>query len=172
MFLLLTIPALSLSAQTSSNMLPALAPAYGEMKPTFWEQHGVIVVVIACLVVISAGLLIWLMLHPAPPVAVPPETVAREALTRLSRQPENGKVLSEISQALRRYVVAALKLPPGELTTREFNAVLSEQQSIEQRIGAGDLPLAGRMRPAEIFAREPGPRTQCGPARAGTGGSD
>ncbi|HEX4349121.1 MAG TPA: hypothetical protein VH251_01975 [Verrucomicrobiae bacterium] len=118
-------------------MLPPLAPAYGEIRPTFWEQHGTIVLVLSFMVIVSAGLFCWLVLKPKPPVAVPPEVLARATLTKLSSQPENGKVLSEISQTLRRYLIAAFQFPSGELTTVEFSARLAGSQKV-----GGDLAQA------------------------------
>jgi hypothetical protein len=135
MFLPFFIFTSSLSAQTSQkNMLPPLAPAYGQMQPTFWEQHGTIVLVLGFIVIVSTGVLCWLLFSPKPPIPVPPEILARETLTKLSRQPEDGRVLSEISQALRRYIVSAFQFPVGELTTGEFSATLAGSQKI-----AGDL---------------------------------
>ena len=38
-----------------------------------------------------------------------------QALAKLLRQPEDGKLLSEVSQILRRYVIAAFELPPRRI---------------------------------------------------------
>lgn len=128
MFLLLTT--WPLSAQTATNELSALAPAYGEMPPTFWEQHesAVILGVFAFLAVALLFLRVWL--RPKSKVILPPEVVAREALARLQRQPEDGKVLGEVSQILRRYVIAAFELPAVELTTAEFCAALAASEKV------------------------------------------
>ncbi len=56
---------------------------------------------------------------------MPPEMVAREALAKLRCQTEDGKVLSEVSQILRRYFSTAFQFPPGELTTAEFSVALA-----------------------------------------------
>jgi hypothetical protein len=126
--------------QTSTNnALPALAPAYGEMKPVifgkyevpeFWAQHGVLIILTSLAVIVSAGVLIWLVVRPGPPVAVLPELMARAALVRLSHLPEDGKVLSEISQVLRRYIIESFRLPVVELTTGEFSGVLAGNEKI------------------------------------------
>jgi hypothetical protein len=63
-------------------------------------------------------------------VIVPPEILARQALEKLQAQPEDGKVLSEISQALRRYLAAAFALPGGEMTTAEFCAALAADEKM------------------------------------------
>jgi hypothetical protein len=134
-FLSFTVLASSLSAQTSTkNMLPPLAPAYGELRPTFWEQHGTAVVILGFIAVVSAAVLGWLIFRPTPPVPVPPEVKAREALKKLGNLPEDGMVLSEISQTLRRYIIAAFQFPPGELTTTEFTAAFAGNQKV-----GGDL---------------------------------
>jgi hypothetical protein len=125
MFLLLTASALSLSAQPAADALPALAPAYGEIPPTFWEQHGSAMLIVGFVIVVLAALLIWRLFQPKPPVVLPPEVLAREALDRLQSQPEDGKTLSEVSQILRHYIGTAFELPNGELTTAEFCAVIA-----------------------------------------------
>lgn len=123
--------ALSLSAQTSlTNALPPLVPAYGEMRPTFWEQHGTAMLVGSLVLLALAGVVAWLSSRPQPPVMAPPEVLARERLAKLLGQPENGNVLSEISQTLRRYLLAALGFPSGEWTTSEFSAALAGNDKV------------------------------------------
>jgi hypothetical protein len=131
--------------QTSTNnALPALAPAYGEMKPMilgkevpeYWAQHEVLIIFTGVLAVVSAGVLIWLMLRPGAPVAAPPEVLARATLARLSGRPEDGKVLSEISQVLRRYFTQSFRLPLVELTTAEFSRALAGNESVGPELGA------------------------------------
>jgi hypothetical protein len=131
MFLPLALSALSLSAQNSpTNALPPLVPAYGEIPPTFWEQHGNAILIIGLGLIALAGAVTWVILRPQPPVVVPPEVLARETLAKLRRQPENGQVLSEISQTLRRYLLAAFRLPAGERTTSEFCATLAGSEKV------------------------------------------
>jgi hypothetical protein len=78
------------------------------------------VVILGVLSLALVGAVAWLLTRPKPPVVVPPEVQARQALELLRQQPEDGALLSCISQILRRYVIAAFELPPGELTTTEF----------------------------------------------------
>ena len=62
------------------NVLPALAPAYGEIPPTFWEQHQTTIIIASFAVLAFAFLFVKVMLRPESPRILPPETVARQAL--------------------------------------------------------------------------------------------
>ncbi len=104
----------------STNDIPPLRPPHAEIPPTFWEQHGLWVVLFGVLLLGLVCAAAWFLTRPKPPVIVPPEVQARQALEPLRRQPEDGALLSRVSQILRRYVTVAFDLPPGELTTAEF----------------------------------------------------
>ena len=136
--ILFAIP--QLFGQASTNAPPTLSPAYPEIPPTFGERFGPAThsgQAILISIVVLAGLLfflIWKKLHPPPPPALPPEILAREALAKLQRQPEDGKVLSEISQILRRYVSMAFQFPSGELTTVEFSVALAGSEAIGAKL--------------------------------------
>jgi hypothetical protein len=113
-----------------TNALPALAPPYSELPPSFWERHEMTIIVggFALLAVFFLFLRVWL--RPEAPVIAPPEILARRTLEKLQAQPEDGKVLSEISQVLRRYLVAAFALPGDEMTTAEFCAALAADEKM------------------------------------------
>jgi|SRR5665213_1863561 len=113
-----------------TNALPALAPAYGEIPPAFFEQHETAVIIDGFAFLAFAFLFLKVMLRPKSKAVLPPEIVAREGLTKLLRQPEDGKLLSEVSQILRRYVVAAFGLSAAEMTTKEFCAALAADEKI------------------------------------------
>jgi hypothetical protein len=130
MFLLFIFFTPSLSAQTSTNDLPELAPAYGELPPMFWEQHGSDVLIVAAVALVIAALIIVIALHPKPPSVVPPEIEARRMLQELRSRAEDGAVLSRCSQILRRYFIAVFVLPPGEYTTVEFSRAISAHEKI------------------------------------------
>jgi hypothetical protein len=119
-----------LFGQASTNALPALAPPYGEIPPTLWERHGTMILVAGIAVIALAVLILWKIFRPKPSVILPPEVVAREALTKLLCQPEDGQLLSNVSQILRRYVITAFELPAAELTTTEFCAALAASEKI------------------------------------------
>ena len=104
----------------SADDIPPLRPARPELPPGFWEQYGGWVIAgCVVLVVLATAAIVWLSRpKPAPPLC--PAAEAREALDRLRGQPEDGALLSRVSQVLRHYVMAVFGLPPGELTTTEF----------------------------------------------------
>lgn len=135
MFLLPALAVLPLSAQTASNPLPALLPAYPALPPTFWERHGTTMLISSLAFATLAIAGIWKILQPKAAVVLPPEVLAREALARRQQQPENGELLSEVSQILRRYLITALELPAGEMTTTEICTALARHEKIALELG-------------------------------------
>ena len=115
----LAIAAFALCAMAQEEP-PKLQPPLGEIPPTFWEQHGVTVILGVGAFVLFVVLGIWFWLQPKPVAAVPPEVQARTALEALSQRAEDGVVISKVSQILRQYVLAAFELPTGQRTTAEF----------------------------------------------------
>src|ERR1019366_3782363 len=124
------------AAPISSDDIPPLRPPHAELAPTFWEHYGVWVVIIGVLLLALVCGLAWLLTRPKPPVVVPPEVQARQALEPLRQQPEDGALLSRVSQILRHYVTAAFDLPPGQLTTAEFCAIIATQSPIGPELSA------------------------------------
>ena len=124
----LLLPFAAIAAKT--NDLPKLVPAYGELSPTFWEQHQAAIIIASFAFLAFVFLFVKTMLRPESPKILSPETVARQALAKLQGQPEDGKLLSEVSQILRRYISAAFELPAAELTTAEFCAALVANEKI------------------------------------------
>jgi hypothetical protein len=84
--------------------------------------------------VVLMALGLWLFFRPKSKNVIPPEAQAREALEKLRQQPENGAVLSCVSQAVRNYFSAAFKLSPGELTTTEFGREISDNEEIGEEL--------------------------------------
>jgi len=122
---------LSLTAfAADTNGLPPLIPAYGELPPTFGEQHQTQIIMLGCAFLAAAFLLVKKRLRPEAKVVLPPEMVARQALAKFQSEPEDGKILSEVSQILRRYLIATFELPAAELTTAEFCAAVSSHENI------------------------------------------
>lgn len=106
--------------QSSDDAPPLLAPL-PEIPPTFWEQYAVWVVTGGSVLVGLMVLPIWWWMQPKPVVPVPIEIQTRRELEALGCAPENGQTLSKLSRCLRRYFAVAFELPPGEMTTTEFN---------------------------------------------------
>jgi len=132
-FMLFLLPVMVFAAAT--NDLPKLIPAYGELPPTFWEQHQTMIIVAGFALVAVVLLSLQVMFRPKTPVILPPETIARRALSKFQGRPEDGKMLSEISRILRRYLCAAFALPPVEMTTAEFSAALATNAKIDDELG-------------------------------------
>jgi hypothetical protein len=121
--------AFSASAQ-DADKIPKLAPPYPELPPTFWEQYGNSIIIGGIVLVLLVAVGLWLGLRKSPVAIVPPEVQARNELQALKAIPEDGAILSKVSQALRRYFIAALGLPPGEYTTAEFCRVINGNEKI------------------------------------------
>ncbi|MFO1513386.1 MAG: hypothetical protein U1F83_10810 [Verrucomicrobiota bacterium] len=111
-----------------------MQPPLGEIPPTFWDQHGTTVMVSVPVVMLLLVLAIWLLLRPKPIAPVPLEVQARTALEELSKQPEDGAVISRVSQILRRYVQAVFDLPAGEPTTTEFCRLIAGRNDIGEQL--------------------------------------
>jgi len=126
----LTLPLYSATNISAGDELPRLRPPHGEIPPTFWEKNGIWVILGSIVGLALLAVIIWLVTRPKPPTTVPPEIRAKQALDMLSTKPEDGLVLSQVSQVLRHYVSEAFALPPGELTTAEFCCVIVSHDSI------------------------------------------
>jgi hypothetical protein len=135
--LLVAQPSFAAATNNPTNGdIPLLRPPYPEMAPTFWEQHGVGVVVCVALFLALVGVAIWFLTRPKPPVVVPPEVLARKTLEPLAQRPEDGALLSQVSQILRHYVSAAFNLPPIELTTAEFCRTIAGHEQVGSELSA------------------------------------
>lgn len=116
--------------QASTNALPPLAPPYGELRPGFWEQHGIGVLVASVAVLAAVGVGVWLFVRPVAPVVTPPAARAREALGKLLRQSQTDLVIGEISQILRVFLAETLHLPAVEMTTAELAETLGHRPDV------------------------------------------
>ena len=117
-------------AGVDTNAIPPLRPPRADLAPGYWEQHAAATIGVSVGVLALAGLLAWRLTRPKPPVLVPPEVLARRALEPLQARPEDGRLLSEVSQIMRRYVAAAFDLAPGEMTTTEFCRIIAASESV------------------------------------------
>ncbi len=101
--------------------IPPLSPPLPEMAPTLWAQYGWLLWILVPLLLVLVGAIVWLAVRPGkPPVLPTPAAQAQVTLRALLSQPETGAVLSQVSQALRRYLINAFWLSPLEMTTHDF----------------------------------------------------
>ena len=100
--------------------LPQLKPPRGQLPPTFWERHQVLVRTgTGCLLAGVAGL-VWYIRRSLPAPVIPPALQAQRQIEAASQETDSGLVLSQLSRILRRYVAMTFGLPNGEMTTNEF----------------------------------------------------
>jgi hypothetical protein len=125
-----SLPLLAQTNSESTNGPLKLLPPYGELPPTFWEQNAPVISFAGLGAIALAIFVLWLIFRAKPKIIIPPEAQAREALQKLREQPEDGAVLSRISQVLRNYFCAAFHLSPGELTTTEFCREVSNSEKV------------------------------------------
>jgi hypothetical protein len=120
----------------AAEKIPELLPPQPELPATFWELHGWQCVLggVVFVGIVIAGI-VWLR-HPRAVVIEPPDVQARHALEKLRGQKEDGALVMNVSRILKRYVIAALKLPPEELTTTEFRRALQEQPQVAPELAA------------------------------------
>ena len=120
-----------------TNDIPPLRPPHAEIPPTFWEQHTTGVALLGFALLALIGITIRYAARSKPPGIVSPGVQVRGELETLSKVPEDGLVLSKVSQAVRRYFGVAFALPPGERTTAEFCQAIAAND----RVGS-DLAVA------------------------------
>ena len=137
---LLLLLAMPLWAADTTNSLPepipALLPPREEIPPGFWEQHGLWVILVAGILVCLLAVALWWLTLPKAVVPMPPAEAARRALEPLRSRPEDGLLLSQVSQVLRRYIMAAFGMPEAELTTSEFCQAIDANTKIEPVLAA------------------------------------
>lgn len=123
---------------SGADDIPPLVPPLPEIQPSLMERFGWILWILLPLLMVLATLGIWLASRPGkPPVLPAPAAQARRELTALQSQPENGAVLSQISRALRRYLINTFWLPPHEMTTSDFCRLLAAQERIGPALAGG-----------------------------------
>jgi hypothetical protein len=115
---------------SGDDELTKLRPPRGEIPATFWERYHIWIIAGALVFLALVGIIIWVVTRPKPPIIVPPEVRAKQALDPLLTKPEDGLLLSKVSQILRRYIAEAFALPPGELTTTEFCGLVAKHEGI------------------------------------------
>ena len=135
-FLTVALFCLALPTRAATNIssgdddLAKLRPPRGEIPPTFWERYNIWIIVGALVFLAVIGIIVWIVTRPKPPIIVPAEVRARQGLEPLLSQPEDGILLSKVSQILRCYIAETFGLQPGELTTTEFCRLIANNDRI------------------------------------------
>ena len=123
-------PLLADTNSQTADEIPPLHPPRPEIQPTFWERNAAWIVAGSLVLVAGAGALVWRLTRPKAEEVLPPEERARRELERLRQVPEDGAVLSRVSQVLRLYYGEVFGLPPVEMTTSEFCGAISGLEDI------------------------------------------
>jgi hypothetical protein len=111
--------------------IPPLRPPFGEIPPGFWEQHAIWIVVTAVVLAgLVAAVIFWAKHRPGL-TALPPFEEAKRSLDELSKVPEDGPVLTQVSRVVKHYFTETFHLPVGELTTAEFSRQLHQTASLD-----------------------------------------
>jgi Domain of unknown function (DUF4381) len=114
---------------------PLLRPPHPELPPTFWELHGGQIIIAACLALVLILLVVLLVRRTRPVIVEEPGVTARRALENLRGRAEDGALIVEVSRILKRFVLAALNLPPEqEQTTVEFRNFLKAGPQIKPEL--------------------------------------
>jgi len=154
--------ALAATNSSDADEIPPLAPPRPEIPPGFWEQYGLWVGIVGGALLAVAAFLIWRLSRPRPPVLVPIEVLTRETLLGLRERPENGALLSQVSQTLRHYVAGVFSLPADEMTTTEFCQALARHEKIGSSLSSA---LAQFLRRCDELKFSPAvPKTPMGAA--------
>lgn len=142
-------------AADDNNM--RLVPPHGELGSSFWEQYGgwIVAASLLDLLVLAFGIA-WLR-RPRPPVITPPDVLARSDLEAMRDRPEDASLLVEVSRAFRRYVASALNLPPGELTTAEFQRALQSPPRTSPELAAAITAFLRRCDERKFAPAPPAP---------------
>lgn len=131
-----SLPAAAPATNAPPDPASSLLPPRGEILPTFWEQYGAWAMLGGASFLLAVAVVGWLVSRPKPPVPVPWGLQARRQLEPLSQKPEDGNLLSSVSQIVRHHIAAAFGLSPEETTTSEFCRTVVACQEIGPELAA------------------------------------
>ena len=114
--------------------IPQLRPPLDIILPTFWEQYGGSAMLAALVLLVGTGLLIWRLCRPKPRMVTPPEVAAKQALESLRGRTEDLELFAALSQNLRRYTQAVLKLPLEAWTPEELLAAIQREARLSPEL--------------------------------------
>jgi hypothetical protein len=120
----------------SGEEIPPLLPPRPEIPPSFGEQYGLWLIAGGTLALAGVCAAVWFLTRPKPPAVIAPAVRARAALESLRDKAEDGVILSEVSQILRRYITAVFGLPEAELTTTEFCEEIGKIENVGPELSA------------------------------------
>ncbi len=121
--------------------IPNLRPPMDLMPPTFWEQHGALVMVATVVTLGALALVIWLFRQAKPAPTTPADVIARQALEALRHRDEDESLVAAVSLHLRHYVTTSCLASGDELTTDELLAALGRwpQMTVDLSTALGAL---------------------------------
>jgi len=127
----------AIPTRKGADDIPPLAPPLPVIPPSFLEQHGWLLWLAILSVLLVVAIVTAILLRPSKPPPLPAVAAqARATLAALQARPEDGATLGQISQALRRYLIATFWLSPGEATATEFCAALAKNAQAGPELSA------------------------------------
>ncbi|MCU0787256.1 MAG: DUF4381 domain-containing protein [Verrucomicrobia bacterium] len=155
-FKLTAVCAFATNEPVNPDEIPPLRPAKPEILPGYWEQHG-LVPLVAAIVVLALLVLAWrLVSRRRPPTLPAPATVARQSLPLLRGRAEDGALLAEVSAILRRYFIAAFALPDRAFTNGELSGALATHTTVDSRLADAASRLLQDMEQRRFNSEAPG----------------
>jgi hypothetical protein len=139
--------ATTLAAQTNEDEIPIppLHPAHGELQPTFWEQNGMSVMLVAGISLIVLVVIVALLVKLLGTRRVEdPLVTVRRGLAALKSRPENAALVTEVSRLLRNYFRQTFGLSSDGLTTAELRDALSADIRIQPDLRAAIMDFLKR----------------------------
>jgi len=130
-FLVWGSASLCLAATNDADEALKLRPPRNEIPPSFWEQHGALVLVLGICALIGVALVVWYFARPKSVVPLPPGIRARREFEALAGKPADRAILTRTCQVLKSYVAEAFGLPREEMTTSEFCRAMNAQREMD-----------------------------------------
>ena len=150
------VPALALSLNKGPRRPPDLLPELPPLQPSFWERHGLLVVLGSVLLLAAAVFGFWRLRRPKVAATPRPEDEARQALRALAGKPEDPSLAVETARRLRRLTLILLGAGGAERTADELDAMLKREPGVDAEL-ARELSALLHDCEARAFAAVPPP---------------